>query len=541
VRLWALLWVVVGVLSCRAGATPTPRIDSVEPSRIVHGSAAKVSIFGHHFRTGVDVELDSPQAAKVDRAFAVWLGHTRIADSAVTYAGPNQLAIDVPPTLAVGAYDVKVTTPSGRSASLPQGLTVVDSPVASSSPAAGGATSVTPSGYSDPTGGSAALPAATGGVPDVSRVSGGAAGEGGAGGLRDRGVGADAASVAPEAGEPGSGGTMGSGGSEPGGAGQPEAGVSTGSSGSAGSDTAVAAAGATDAGGEPIEAHPTLWTDGRLLKDTCGRVVTLRGVEQRLTSGVPASGWTGMMQQIGATGANAVRVIPDMAGLTASELDAAVATLHGQGMITLLAGLTFGWLSDNRAMLAKYSDRLILDVWLAAYDDRARFARDAQAAVEQVRSYGYTEPLVVSSNDYGKDLPALLEFGETLLLADPAHNLVFGWDAYWGSSNRYQNLYGMSLSEGISSAAAASFPVIMALTQYPDGMFGESVAYADAMAVAQSQGVSWLWATWYNPPSAVNALSSDGTFDTLSALGVEVVTEHVDGIARSSQLACQGS
>ncbi|MBN1605017.1 MAG: hypothetical protein JW940_00205 [Polyangiaceae bacterium] len=526
-----LSWVVLGVLSCHGGATSAPRIDSIEPNRVVHGSSVQATIVGANFQTGLDVRVDSRQAAKVDRVFAVWLGSIRVATSAVEYVGPTQLTIGVPPTLAVEAYDVKVTTPAGRSATLPDGLIVVDSAAAPSGSAAGGSASARgASGYTggygaDASGGS--LPETeTGGTSDASTGSGGS----GLGG----------ASASPDAGEPVSGGTTGSAGSELAGAGQTMTLDAAGSGGSAGSDATGTAAAAAGSDGAPDGLHTTLWTDGRLLKDTCGQVVTLRGVQQKLLAGVPSDGdWTGLMDQIAATGANAVRIIPDVAVLTLADLDAVMAKLHGYGIIAILAGPSFGWLNDNHAMLAKYSDRLILDVWLPSYDDRARFVRDGQAAVETVRSYGYTEPLVVSSNDNARDLPALLQYGETLVAADPGHNLMFGWYAYWGSSNLYQNRYGMSLSEGVSNAAAATFPIVMGLTQYTEGMLREDIEYADAVTQAQTHGMSWVWSTWYNPPSAINALSSDGTLNALTAAGAEVVTEHAAGIAKTSVLACQ--
>jgi hypothetical protein len=93
-------------------------------------------------------------------------------------------------------------------------------------------------------------------------------------------------------------------------------------------------------------------------------------------------------------------------------------------------------------------------------------------------------PLVVLSNEYKRDLPALLQYGESLVVAEPPRNLVFEWDAYWGSDNWYQDLYGMTLSEGIAGVTAAKCPIVMGLVRYTEGLVGRTMDWAQAMTLA---------------------------------------------------------
>lgn len=519
-----LVALAIAVASCRGGTRPEPRIDAIEPNTVAHGSALAATISGDNFHTGLSVEVDTHAAARVNRVFSVWLGSTLVAKSSVEYVDRTTLEVEVPASLSVGVYDLKVTTPAGRSATLRDALTVFDTSAPQNDAAI-----VDAAVEASPEGGPAAGGAgadATGGTTATTENAGNSGDSAGAGG------------PPIDFGQTGGAPTAGTGGAAAGGMGGA---VAVGAMGGAAGQAVEG--GSAGSGVTTVDAHTTLWTDGRLLRDTCGQTVTLRGLQQMLGNDLPSENdWAGLMDEIAATGANAVRIHADTDAMTTADIDAVLGRLRTHGVIAIVTTPSHEWLGDanNHAMLVKHTATVMLDVWGPAYDDRARFATDAQAAITEVRAFGYEEPLVVLSNQYGRDLPALLEYGDVLVEADPLHNVVFEWDAYWGSSNWYQDLYGMTLSEGIAQVATASFPVVMGLIHYTEGSVGETLDYAEAMTLAQDRGVSWVWWDWCNPFNAVNSLSADCSRAGLTQVGIDIVQEHSAGIANTSTLACVG-
>lgn len=495
------------------------QLDSIAPNRVRVGQATGATVKGKQFRTKIHVELDSRRAPSFDRDFRVWIGTNALPSHTVSYVDESTLSIVVPATLAVGVYDLELRTPVGQTARLSSALTVFESlPSAGGASGQGGAMTIAGSNGSSSTSNPTTLASAG------SSISGAGTGSvwPGAGGS----TGSTSATTTgnPSAGHsstasPIAGGALWAGGSLIGG-------------GSAGTPNAGSAG--------VIQSHPTLWTDGRILRDTCGNELVLRGVQQILTSGVPANDdWVGLIDQIAATGANAIRLQVETTALGVSDLDAVLARLSMHGIVTIVNPSGTSWFADAgvKSMLAKYSHGLVLDVYGPGYDDRPRFLTAAKAAVAQVRGYGYEVPLIVLTNNYGRDLPAALTYGAEIVAADPLHNTILGWDAYWGSSNWYQQRYSMTLAQGLAATAAAAFPIQVGIILETDP--GETLDYETAMTQAQANQLGWLWWDWYNPYDQTNNLSSDGTStNLLQPVGERVVATHPGGISRSAVKPC---
>lgn len=285
----------------------------------------------------------------------------------------------------------------------------------------------------------------------------------------------------------------------------------------------------------------TLRVQGRQLLDTCGNPVRLRGVEQVFGYGIDVDGsWLTLVDRIAASGANAMRMLPNLDQLSLSDVDAILARAAGHGLIVYLSPGDRSWFleQDVRKALTRYTPYLVLDAFQEPdYDDPARWEEDATAAVTALRDAGYREPLCVVANLFGRDLPSALERGPRVVAADPLHNTLIDWQAYWGESGYYQRHYGMTLEEALGKVRAASFPIQLGLTSDADP--GDPMDYAKVMALAEQGGVSWLWWNWYGPfgPPVFN-LTEDGTTAGLTAIGDEVVRTHADSIERTSVRAC---
>jgi hypothetical protein len=285
---------------------------------------------------------------------------------------------------------------------------------------------------------------------------------------------------------------------------------------------------------------------GHQLFDACGQPFVVRGVEQILGRELPpGNDWLGLLEQISATGANAVRILPGVNTLTLDDVDQALTLIGERNMIAFIDPLNSSdnWLarSDVKAMLKKHESYLIIDAYgEPQYDDRDRWRSEAAQALQDVRDLGYKVPLTVTANQFGRDLPSLFEYGDEILAADPLDNTFLGWQAYWGQSGYYQDTYGMSLSEAVDAVVDSGLPIQMGLDHITD-LPSQAADYQTLMAAAESHHIGWLWWDWYNPYGSENNLSNDGTIDDLTPTGKAVVKDHFASISRTARLTCSGA
>ena len=304
---------------------------------------------------------------------------------------------------------------------------------------------------------------------------------------------------------------------------------------------------ADDAANEPAAApSDTMRTSGRRLLDACGNVFVTRGVEQIFGNQLPeGNDWLGLLNQIAASGVNAVRILVGSDTLRTSDVDALLNAVAAHNLVAYIAPYGSegqGWLAhaDVKAMLDKHKAYILIDAFgEPTFDDRGRFLSEASASLKQLRSLGYTVPLTVTANQFGRDLPSLFDLGPQILAADPLHNTVFGWQAYWSSNGYYQNTYGYSLEEGVAAAAAAPFPVQLGLDRITDFPSDVTADFGTLMNATEANGIGWLWWDWYNPYGNENNLTQDGTVNNLTATGRTVISTHAASVKNTAHFACR--
>jgi hypothetical protein len=292
------------------------------------------------------------------------------------------------------------------------------------------------------------------------------------------------------------------------------------------------------------EAAP-MKVSGRQLLDSCGQPFVVRGVEQILGEQLPwGNDWLGLVEQIAATGANAVRILPGVNTLTVDDVDTILTFIGQRGMVAFIDPLNGNdWLAQDavRTMLKKHESYLIIDAYgEPQYDDRETWRTEAAESLQRYRDLGYQVPLTVTANQFGRDLPSLFEHGDEILAADPLDNTFLGWQAYWGQSGYYQEHYGYTLSEAVDAIVASGLPIQMGLDHITD-LPSEAAEYGTLMTKAQANGIGWLWWDFFNPYGWENNLSEDGTASNLTATGADVLLSHPASIANTSHLACSAA
>jgi hypothetical protein len=310
----------------------------------------------------------------------------------------------------------------------------------------------------------------------------------------------------------------------------------------AGSDPAPAVTLSVDTNATP---RATLQTSGRQLLDTCGKPFVVRGVEQIFGEQLPqGNDWLGLLDQISGSGVNAVRILAGTDTLGVDDVDALLDRVAEKGMaayVTPYGKEGMQWLAGQsvRQMLAKHEKYIIIDAFgEPTFDDRERFIAESTNAIRQVRSWGYEVPLTVTANQFGRDLPSLLELGQQIVDADPLDNTILGWQAYWSQSGYYQNTYGLSLSEAVEAVARAPFPIQLGLDHVTDFPAADTADYGTLLAATEAHGVGWLWWDWYNPYGSENNLTNDGTASHLTTTGSTVLATHAASVKNTAKQIC---
>lgn len=301
----------------------------------------------------------------------------------------------------------------------------------------------------------------------------------------------------------------------------------------------------------------TLEVRGRDLVDTCGTRLVIRGVDQIFGVADTAGNgpfslggsYTALVDQIALTGANAIRIQPQT-DLPAADVDAIIGQAVLRNMVVYVSnnGLSTDashvysttWIGnpDIRAVLLKpeYAGHLIIDALPEPpYNDRVRWRAQAISQIAYARGLGYTHPLAVMGNQYGRDLPAILSEGAAILATDPLRRIQFIWEAYWGPY--YESSYGMTLTAGLNAAAAAAFPIGFGLINWSEVSCTVLLDYQANMATAQANGLSWTWWDWVLPGYRCFDLSTNGYANSLTAPG-QTVVNGTNGIAATSRKAC---
>lgn len=312
----------------------------------------------------------------------------------------------------------------------------------------------------------------------------------------------------------------------------------------------VALAGCAPSHPLPVVNTDTLQVRGRQVLDTCGQPFVVRGVESFIRPGTDVNGsMTEFVRQMTLSGANAIRLVPDVQALSVEQVEELIATATARGVVVFISPGDRGWFTRPgvKDMLDRHGKWIVLDVFQEPeYDDRGRWLTEAVASVTGIRAAGYDQPITVMANQYGRDLPALLQEGAAVVGADPRHNTIMGWQAYWGDGGGYQRLYGLSLPDGVREAARAPFPIQLGIDRIADTANlddargqDEPMDYPAVMSLAQETGVGWLWWEWgIQGGYDGNALTRDGTVTSLTDVGETVLNSHPNGIRATAHKAC---
>jgi hypothetical protein len=114
------------------------------------------------------------------------------------------------------------------------------------------------------------------------------------------------------------------------------------------------------------------------------------------------------------------------------------------------------------------------------------------------------------ANFSGRDLYCIVEYGDSIRAADTytvdgEPQTLFGWQAYWGTADKFYPSYQGPLLTGQSKsvvtgpdaihqyAATRTFPIQIGVDNYPSDTNQDYQAEIDQAA---TDNMSWLWWSW---------------------------------------------
>ncbi len=115
-------WGLFLVAACARADLPEPRPEHIEPSSVIALTETEVTIVGTGFLVDARISYRDRDRSRVSSAFGAAVGG--VALEGVTYIDSSTLGARLPGVFAEGVYDLVITDPAGRTATLRDALTV---------------------------------------------------------------------------------------------------------------------------------------------------------------------------------------------------------------------------------------------------------------------------------------------------------------------------------------------------------------------------------------------------------------------------------
>jgi hypothetical protein len=291
----------------------------------------------------------------------------------------------------------------------------------------------------------------------------------------------------------------------------------------------------------PTPVSGVLQVKGRQIFKADGTPFVPRGFEFEAGFWADLPGnWTGIVDEIAKTGANATRFIFNLSQLTASDVEHILAEAQKKNLV-MYCSQKWGdhptdWYlqQDMMSALKKYESNIVLDVLQEVeYDDTAKWQNDAVAAIKRARDAGFKGTLCLITNHYGRDVQCLFDHGAAVFASDPLKNCIFDFQAYWGgvpdsgtlnaSYWSYQKANGYTLATAIQRISQLNFPVQLGNIDISDAGAGpiEHVDLDAVFSACKQYNIPWLYWIWTLPSNPIWDVTHDGSAAHLTQMGAK--------------------
>ncbi|AUD02460.1 cellulase family glycosylhydrolase [Spirosoma pollinicola] len=294
--------------------------------------------------------------------------------------------------------------------------------------------------------------------------------------------------------------------------------------------------------------NPTFQTKEKLLLDPCGNPVILKGVNKLSVFDDDDPTGTSYFPQIAKTGANCVRIVWEMnAANPLTRLDQLISNARASNLIPIVGLWDFTETDDGGFshlndyvnywkspavvnLIKKHQAYLIVNIANEAATgdetnsaDLTTYATAYKSAVLKLRSAGINVPLMIDGMDRGKSLLCFAQKGPEILNADPKHNLIFSFHAYWPKTDTDSDPTFIANA----FAKVSSLPIVLVIGELAGFGAGQDntkcaapgtvdyLQFAQRADTARMGWMLWEWGPKGDPNCASMDITTDGTFSSI--------------------------
>ncbi len=248
----------------------------------------------------------------------------------------------------------------------------------------------------------------------------------------------------------------------------------------------------------------TMYIEGRHLYSAAGEKVVLRGVNEMFVWSNDKTG-SRFIPEIAKTGANCVRLVWTEEYGHKSELIELIERCIDHKMIAMPEphDATGAW--ENLDICINFwNDPVLIDgiqrnkKWTLVNVGNevgdgnvtaAQFKTGYKRAIDSLRGWGYTVPLVIDASNWGQNLDVILQTWKEIQAHDPLQNILFSVHSYWSDINNYNRAANAAINEGL--------PIIIgegpSPTAYPNCKI---LDYQTGLEVCGRNEIGWISWSW---------------------------------------------
>lgn len=260
----------------------------------------------------------------------------------------------------------------------------------------------------------------------------------------------------------------------------------------------------------------TMYVQGRHIYSANGEKVVLRGINEMFVWSTDKTGQH-TLSEIAKTGANCVRLVWDSKGkkedlaqlidnCIANKMVAMPECHDATGKWENLYKCVNFWKNDTiKAAIMKNKKWTLLNIGNEVGDKSVtnkQFAAEYKKAIDSIRLWGYTVPIVIDASNWGQDVDILFNNWKEIQNHDPLENVIFSVHSYWETTDNYKRIVETSIKE--------KMPIIIgegpSITRYPTC---ELLDFKTGLTLTGENEIGWLSWSW----GLVNNADCGANFD----------------------------
>lgn len=292
----------------------------------------------------------------------------------------------------------------------------------------------------------------------------------------------------------------------------------------------------------------TMYVEGRYLYASEGEKVILRGVNEMFVWSDDPDG-SRLLPEIAKTGANCVRLVWTAEAGNESTLVELMERCIAHKMIAMpeCHSATGDWSNLGTCVsfwkhpallegIQRNRTWTLLNIGNEVGDGSVtgeQFKTGYMDAVDSLREWGYTVPLVIDASNWGQDVDMIFATWKEILEHDPLHNILFSVHSYWPDTHNYNRVATESVNGGL--------PVIIgegpSPTKYPDCTI---LDYGTGLEVTGTNEIGWLSWSWGGVANGHCVPNFDHTQDGIfgnwrTPYAADMMADHPYSLMRTAQ------